>query len=53
MPRFAILERYTHPGAIHTPRICGPALGVEWHHDLLDRLFVKALREGAGLTEAE
>jgi hypothetical protein len=31
----------------------GPTLGVEWHHDLLDRLFVKALREGAGLTEAE
>jgi hypothetical protein len=30
-----------------------PTLGVEWNHDLLDRLFVKALREGAGLTEAE
>jgi hypothetical protein len=40
------------PATRNTTPLFGPECGVEWHHDLLDRLFVQLLREGAGLSAA-
>ena len=41
------------PAARAATPLFGPEVGTEWHHDLLDSIFVWLLREGAKLSEQE
>jgi hypothetical protein len=41
------------PGARASTPLFGPRVGVEWHHDLIDRLFKFLLRTACGLSGAE
>lgn len=48
----AAARRGLTPATRASTPLFGPTVGVEWHHDELDRLFVMLLQKGAGLSPA-